>query len=160
LLPLCSLSQQEYFDRVQEEKFSVQGLSTNDLLRKDYKEWIIGSTKLGIASALLPINQWAEMDSNLAAGFGKFTQGRNLNILLSMNAFTNPDFKRDLVIFCASEEEHDKLFAYLQTNGLDLKPVELTGQNQSDTGFIAYYQQGNLGISRKKLHPLMDQYLR
>ena len=159
LLPISTLSQQQYFDKVQEEKFNVQGLSTNDLLRKDYKEWTIGTTKLGIASALLPIQEWAEMDNNLATEFGQFTQSRNLNILLSMNAFTDPDFKRHLVIFSESKDEHDKLFTYLQSNGLDLKALEIAGQDQGDHGYIAFYQQGNLGISRKKMHPLMGEYL-
>lgn len=158
LLPLCPLSQQEFFDKVQEEKFNVQGLSTNDLLRKDYKEWTLGGTRCGISSALLPIKEWAQMDRALAVGFGAFTKDRNLDLLLSMNAFTDPDFNRDLVIFCRTEDEHGKLLGYLQEKGLDLEPLEFEGQNQGATGFIGFYHQGNAGISRKKMQPMLADY--
>ncbi len=158
LLPLCPLSQQEYFDKVQLEKFNVQGLSTNDLLRKDYKEWTLGQIQCGIASALLPLKEWAQMDGALAAGFAAFTKDRGLNLLLSMNAYTDPGFNRDLVIFCQTEEEHDKLLGYLQEKGLDLKPIELAGQKQGETGFVGFFNQGNLGISRKKMQPLLAAF--
>ena len=155
VLSLCPLPQQEFFDTVQREKFNVAGLSTNDLLRKDYKEWQFGTVKCGIGSALLPLEQWAEIDNDLAAGFAKFAADRNLDLLLSMNAYTNPEFNRDLVIFCKSKDAHDQLLAYLQENKLDLTPIDCPGQKQSDSGFITFHKQGNLGVSRKKLQPLL-----
>jgi exopolyphosphatase len=158
VLPLCPLSQQEFFDTVQKEKFNVAGLSTNDLLRKDYKEWQFGTMKCGIGSALLPLEQWAEIDNDLATGFAKFAAGRNLDLLLSMNAYTNPEFNRDLVIFCKSKDAHDQLLAYLQENKLDLTPIDCPGQKQGDNWFITFYKQGNLGMARKKLQPLLTDF--
>ncbi|RUM46456.1 MAG: hypothetical protein DSY80_02160, partial [Desulfocapsa sp.] len=121
VLPLCPVSQQEFFDNVQKEKFNVVGLSTNDLLRKDYKEWQFATMKCGIGSALLPVSDWSEMDKDLAAGFAAFSKKQNLDLLLSMNAYTDPDFHRDLVLFCKSKDAHDALFAYLQDNILFLE---------------------------------------
>ncbi len=155
VLPLCPLPQQEFFDTVQKEKFNVAGLSTNDLLRKDYKEWQFGTVKCGIGSALLPVKQWTEIDTNLVSGFAEFAAAGALDILLSMNAYTNPTFSRDLVIFCKSKSGHDRLFAYLQENKLDLTPLDCPGQKQNDSGFISFHRQGNLGLSRKKLQPLL-----
>jgi len=159
ILPLCPLSQQEFFDLVQDAKFNVAGLDTNDLLRKDYKEWKLGSSRLGIGSALLPVSEWSDMDDNLAAGFEKFCAERNLDLLLSMNAYANPGFQRDLLIYSASQEVHDRLHGYLQENGLDLSTIDCPDQKQAATGYLAYYSQGNLGISRKKLQPLLADYL-
>ncbi len=158
LQPLCPLPRQEYFDKVQQAKFSVEGLSTNDLLRKDYKEWVLGQTKLGIGSALLQLKEWAQMDGDLAAGFDAFCQERNLDLLLSMNAYTDPDFNRDLAIYCQTEGEHEKLLAYLQEKGLDLESIEIEGQEKDSPGFIGFYKQGNLGISRKKMQPILAAY--
>jgi len=159
VLPLCPLSQQEFFDRVQEAKFNVDGLSTNDLLRKDYKEWQLGGSKVGIGSALLPATDWTEMDGDLATGFETFCTGRKLDLLLSMNAFSNPNFRRDLVLFTKSKDASDKLYAYLQDKGLELSEIENTEQKQSANGHIAFYNQGNLGVSRKKLQPFLAEYL-
>ncbi len=158
VLPLCSLSQQEFFDNVQKEKFNVVGLSTNDLLRKDYKEWQLGTMKCGIGTALLSVKQWAEIDNNLASGFAEFAAARTLDILLSMNAYRNPDFNRDLVVFCKSKSAHDRFLAYLQENKLDLTPLDYPGQKQNDGGFLSFHRQGNLGISRKKIQPLLTDF--
>jgi len=155
ILPLCPLSQQNFFDKVQKEKFNVAGLSTYDLLRKDYKEWQLGTVKCGIGSALLPVGDWAGTDNDLASGFAEFTANRNLDLLLSMNAYTNPDFNRDLVVFCKSKDAHDKLVNYLQENALALTPLDCSEQKQTESGFIGFYKQGNIGISRKKLQPLL-----
>jgi len=158
LLPLCHLSQQEFFDTLQREKFNVVGLSTNDLLRKDYKEWQFGTVKCGIGSTLLPVKQWVEIDNDLASGFAAFAADRTLDVLLSMNAYTNPDFNRDLVVFCKSKSTHDRLLDYLQENKLDLTPLECPGQKQDNRGFISFHRQGNLGLSRKKLQPLLADF--
>ncbi len=159
ILPLCPLSQQEFFDKVQEAKFNVDGLSTNDLLRKDYKEWQLGDSRVGIGSALLPVTDWIEMDTELATGFEAFCTDRKLDLLLSMNAFSNPDFGRDLVLFTKSKDASDKLYGYLQDKGMELSAIENTEQKQSVNGYIAFYRQGNLDISRKKLQPFLSDFL-
>jgi len=158
LLPLCPLSREDFFSQVQKAKFSVQGLSTNDLLRKDYKQWMLGKTLCGIGSALIALEDWARMDSDLSRGFEDFTVERKLDILFSMNAFTNPDFHRHLVIYTKTQAEHDRLLVFLQENGLDLKLMNLEGQKKDGAGYIQFYEQGNLKISRKKLHPILKDF--
>ncbi len=155
VLPLCPLARQDYFDQVQKEKFNVTGLSTHDLLRKDYKEWQLGSVKCGIGSALLPVSSWAERDSNLVSGFAAFAAQRGLDLLLSMNAYTAPDFQRDLIVYSQSKADHDRVFDFLQEKKLSLTPLECNRQQSVNNGFISCYTQGNLGISRKKMQPLL-----
>lgn len=159
ILPLCPFSQQDFFDSVQEAKFNVDGLSTNDFLRKDYKEWKLGESLLGIGSALLPVSDWVALDSNLATGFALFCKDRNLDLLLSMNAYSNPDFRRDLVVFTESKDANDKLYTYLQEQGMQLSVIKYPGKQQPANGYIAFYSQGNLDISRKKLQPFLVGYL-
>ncbi|MEN8188661.1 MAG: DHHA2 domain-containing protein [Thermodesulfobacteriota bacterium] len=158
LLPLCSLSRQEFFDNIQREKFSVTGLSTGDLLRKDYKQFQFETVRCGISSALLPVSQWQELDNDLLSGFMTYAASCELEVLLSMNAYTNPDFNRDLVIYCRTKEGHDNLLACLQNNSLDLTPIEYPGQQEKGGVFISFHRQGNLGISRKKLQPLLAEF--
>ncbi len=159
ILPLCPLPQQEFFERVQEAKFNVDGFSSNDFLRKDYKEWQLGKSRVGIGSALLSVIDWIKMDADLAVGFETFCTAKKLDLLLSMNAFHKPDFQRDLVLFTKSKDESDALYAYLQGKGLKLSAVENLKQQQPENGYIAFYHQGNLDISRKKLQPLLLEYL-
>lgn len=158
IFPLCPLSRQDFFDNIQREKFNVAGLSTAELLRKDYKEFKFETVRCGIGSALLPISQWKEMDKDLFSGFADFAAARNLDVLLSMNAFASPDFSRDLVVYCTTKEVHDALVVHLQNNALDLTPHEYAGEQQEGNGFMSFYHQGNLGISRKKLQPVLAEY--
>ncbi len=158
LLPLCPLLREDFFNKVQEAKFNVRGLTTNDLLRKDYKEWQLTAIRCGIGSALLPVADWCAMDNDLAAGFAAYADTRQLDLLLSMNAYTNPGFQRDLVIFSPDKKRHDALLAFLNDNGLALTPLSCPDQQPAATGVISFYSQGNLGISRKKLQPLLSDF--
>jgi len=158
LLPIFAADQYHFFNRVQEEKFNVESLSSSDLLRKDYKQWQLGKTLCGIASALLPVQQWGEKDSHLCKEFAAYADTRNLDILLAMNAYTNPEFNRDLVIFSRDTAVHDRVAAFLLQQGLELSEITMTSQAACKYGKISYYSQGNLGISRKKLQPMLDSF--
>ena len=157
ILPLYPLPREEFFANIQREKFSVAGLSTNDLLRKDYKEFQFETVRCGIGSALLPVSQWQDMDNNLMAGFASYAVTNELGVLLSMNAYTNPDFNRDLVIYCVDKEDHDQLLEYLHGSGLELSVIEYP-EAQEGEGCISFHCQGNLAISRKKLQPLLADF--
>ena len=158
LLPICPLLREEFFSRVQEAKFNIQGLSTVDLLRKDYKEWQLGKMRCGIGSALLPVADWCAMDNDLAAGFAAYADQQQLDLLLSMNAYTDPDFQRDLVVYSPTEERHQQLVSFLNENELALQPITCPDQVPVAKGFHGLYSQGNLAVSRKKLQPLLADF--
>ncbi|MEN8140899.1 MAG: DHHA2 domain-containing protein [Thermodesulfobacteriota bacterium] len=153
LLPIFASEQDKFFGRVQEEKFNCSDLSTPDLLRKDYKQWQLGAINCGIGSVLMPVVDWLAKDNELAQAFSDFAAERGLDVLLAMNAYTNPGFSRDLVIFATSQEAHDKLLAELKDKGL-----ELTSLDVKLAGAISCHNQGNLGISRKKLQPILAAF--
>ena len=158
LMKSCPLGQAEYFDKVQQAKFNTADLGTFDLLRKDYKEFKFSKIFCGIASALLPLVQWGAKDTELCLGFESYAHRRNLDLLLSMNAYTDTGFSRDLAIYCKDTDRHDKLIGFLQEKGLDLTPASLRDQKPCLEGKISFHRQGNLAISRKKLSPLLNEY--
>jgi exopolyphosphatase len=158
LLKKFPIDQSEYFEYIQREKFNVSNLTTTDLLRKDYKEWHWGTVSCGIASVLLPVEQWGEKDNRLCQKFAAYAETRSLDILLAMNAYKNPDFKRDIVLFCREAAVHDDVVTFLQQQGLELREREMKDQETCTFGKISYYSQGNFGISRKKLQPMLDQF--
>ncbi|MBL4902192.1 MAG: DHH family phosphoesterase [Desulfocapsa sp.] len=158
LFPLCPLARQDFFDTIQREKFNVSGLSTADLLRKDYKEFQSKKIRYGISSIHLSVKQWEEMDKDLLSGFVKYATARKLDVLLSMNAFVEHCFSRDLIVFSRIKEVHDNLCMHLQTLSLDLLACDFTEQLQEDKGFICFYHQGHSCVSRKMLQPLLALY--
>ena len=159
LLPIFAADQHHFFNTVQEEKFNVESLSTTDLLRKDYKQWQLGEAACGIGSVLMPVKKWTKRDPDLAKAFVDFAIERGLEVLLAMNAYTDPDFKRDLVIYATNQEMHDTLLNEMQAKGLELNTIVTAEINEPSFGIISYYSQGNLAISRKKLHPILSDLL-
>ncbi len=154
LMALTGLEQKALFDKLQFEKFNVSSLGSYDLLRKDYKEWQLGDIKCGIGSVLMPALDWIKKDSDLLNVFQKYTKDRNLDVLLVMNAFTDPDFVRNLGVYIPDSGLREKTIKFLESSDLGLEIM--------DSGFgdgeIAFYHQGNLGISRKKLQPILSDF--
>ncbi len=159
ILPLCPIPGQELFEKLQYEKFDVKGLSTNDLLRKDYKEYHCGRLQYGIASVHLSIRQWKEMDIDFAVVFSEFAANRKLDLLFAMNSYNSPDFHRELIVFWQTEDGQRKLLKYLQGHSLALRPVDGVDQKQLHNGIITFYSQENSVISRKRLQPLLENFL-
>ncbi len=158
LMTSCSLDGDTFFRAIQKAKFDTDDLGTFDLLRKDYKEFKFNSTRCGIASALLPMVLWDKKDPELCLGFETYVKRRDLDVLISMNAYTDPEFNRDLAVYYADPVEHERLIDFLQEKGLELTEIDLDNQKPCLEGRISFYRQGNLGISRKKLSPMLDDY--
>jgi hypothetical protein len=62
------------------------------------------------------------------------------------------------VLFCREAAVHDDVVTFLQQQGLELREREMKDQETCTFGKISYYSQGNFGISRKKLQPMLDQF--
>jgi len=150
------LDSTKLFDKLQFEKFNVSSLESFDLLRKDYKEWQMGSVKCGIGSVLLPVEQWIEKDPDIVAACDRYLKERELDVLFAMNAFTNPEFTRQIAVYIPDENLRGKTISFLESSELGLDKIDTSNlKNASDCSF---YNQANLGISRKKLQPILKDF--
>jgi len=109
----------------------------------------MGAVRCCIASVLLPIVRWQEKDPRLPASLAGFAAQRGLDALLAMNAFTDPEFRRELVVWAADEALHARLAGFLESSDLGLAKQSGGGTR------VAFYSQGNASYSRKKLQPLL-----
>jgi len=157
LFEITGADQSELFDKLQAEKFNTSALDTPDLLRKDYKEWQMGAVKLGISSVLLPVKEWLKKDPSIVEKFSKYAQSRKLDILLAMNAYTDPEFKRELVVFSADDQLKEKTVSFLLNSKIGLETIA-AGRVKGAGKNIAFFYQGDLSKSRKKLQPLLNEY--
>ncbi len=155
LLSLSGADQQELFDALQREKFNVSALSSADLLRKDYKEWQMGGQRVGISSVLLSIPDWLAKDSDLSGSLNTYAQAKGLDLLLAMIAYADPDFTRELVVYCPDPSLRSRVVTFLEESDLGLKPVASDSVNESTN----LYTQANVAVSRKKLQPLLVAFL-
>ncbi len=154
LIGIADLDQNALFEKLQFEKFNVSSLGSYDLLRKDYKEWQLGNIKCGIGSVLMPAMDWVKKDTDILKAFQDFAKERKLDVLLAMNAYTDPEFTRNIGVFIPDSDNRDKTIRFLESSNLGLEIME-TGL--SGSGLVFYYQS-NLGISRKKLQPILNDF--
>lgn len=154
LLTLTGVNRSSLFDTLQKEKFNVSALSTADLLRKDYKEWKLGPCQVGVSSVLLSVADWLAKDAKLSASLAAYVAERKLNVLIAMNAYTEPKFTRELVVYCPEATLRGKLLGFLTGSELGLSPIASTKADSA----TALYAQANESYSRKKLQPLIDGF--
>jgi exopolyphosphatase len=154
IIDITGLDSGKLFEKLQFEKFNVSSLGSYDLLRKDYKEWQLGSVKLGIGSVLLPIEDWVSKDPDIAEECDRYLKERKLDVLLAMNAFTSPGFTRQLVINIPDESLRADTVAFLEGSDLGLERLDVNSSANS----CIFYNQKNLGISRKKLQPILKEH--
>ncbi|KAJ1531165.1 Exopolyphosphatase [Nowakowskiella sp. JEL0078] len=105
----------QLYEKLQNAKSSVTHLSNRDLLRKDYKEWVIDDLRLGISSLNWFVqgeNGWANRDgSNEVEGWEKLSLSieewageRKLDIIIVMTSFDhsvnqeNRGFEREFIV--------------------------------------------------------------
>ncbi len=146
------------FDALQTAKFDVSNLGTEDLLRKDYKEWEAGSSRYGISSVLTPLSNWIAKDPELVQGMSDYLRSRGLKCLIAMMAYTGADdaFHRELVVLAPDRALRARLLALLEANvsGLDpMHPSDLSGAEEAD-----FFSQADLSVSRKKLQPVLHRF--
>ncbi len=149
------IDRDKVFERLQFEKFNTAPLSSYDILRKDYKEWGMGSKKTGFSSALISMENWLKKDPQILDAAEKYYTKNSLDILFIMIAYTEPKFTRELILFTKDAVLLESVYAYLQENGGELAPPPVKVPVDRRAGF---YLQGNLGWSRKKLQPVVQEY--
>ncbi len=156
LIEKKGIDREGLFEKLQFEKFNVSSLGSYDLLRKDYKEWNLGGKMCGIGSVLMPVNDWFKKDPDIVASFEKYRRERSLDVLLAMNAFTEPEFTRNLVVYVPDSGLREKLVSFLERSDLGLERLDTAGIKGAEK--IDAYNQKNLGVSRKKLQPLLKEF--
>lgn len=154
LVEITDLDSEKLFKKLQFEKYNVSSFGSYDLLRKDYKEWQLGSVKLGIGSVLLSLEDWTEKDPDMPDKISRYSRERNLDVFLSMNAFRAPEFKKQLVVYIPDLKLKEKTIAFLEDSDLGMEKLEISLSSDS----CVFYNQKNLKISRKKLQPLVKEF--
>lgn len=155
LIAETSIDTNKIFTQLQFEKFNTSSLSSFDILRKDYKEWVVGSKKIGFSSALISLEKWLKKDSLLLDSVEKFYTESSLAFLFIMIAYREPDFKRELILYSKDKKLREQVYNFLQKEEIQLEtplfnvPIDERAE---------FYVQKNTKLSRKKLQPIVQQF--
>lgn len=145
------------FSDLQQAKFNVSGLDSEQMLMKDLKSVSGPDMNLGISVLYLPLPDFLArpgMEAELSA----FCQRMGFDLLLLMSiSFTKTQQPiRELGVFSLSQSIREQVSFYLdqaQNPALDLRPISCVHPH------VDAYHQGNTTASRKKLLPLLKDFL-
>ncbi|KAI4241402.1 MAG: hypothetical protein L6R40_004578 [Gallowayella cf. fulva] len=98
-----------FYDEIDASKKNIDGLSFEDILRKDYKQWMENGLHLGMASVVRRLEfifekgieeSSGDKEDQFVTSIGDFMADRNLTIFAIMTTSTSPsgEFQRELYI--------------------------------------------------------------
>ncbi|CAN9514416.1 unnamed protein product [Ophioblennius macclurei] len=145
------------FNALQNAKFDVSGLNTEQMLLKDMKA-VSGNLNLAISVLYITLEDFLQREG-LEAELSSFCQKLGFDLLLLMTiSFTeSKEPIRELAVFSHSAPYRQQVSQYLEqarNPALNLSPIS------SPHPSISAYQQGNTLASRKKLLPLVKEFLK
>ncbi|KAM6968118.1 exopolyphosphatase PRUNE1 [Aplochiton taeniatus] len=144
------------FQSLQDAKFDVSGLTTEQMLLKDMKAASGGDLDLAISVLYMTLEEFlqrAALEEELEA----FCQRKHYSVLLVMTiSFSDQQEPfRQLAVYSATDLYRVELSGVLEQNpSLNLSPISCPHPH------ITAYLQGNRLASRKKLLPIVKDFLR
>ncbi|XP_074538694.1 exopolyphosphatase PRUNE1 [Halichoeres trimaculatus] len=145
------------FNTLHNAKFDVSGLNTEQMLLKDMKA-VSGSLNLAISVLYITLEdflQRAGLEAELSNFCSKF--GFDLLLLMTISFTESKEPIRELAVFSHSNTCRQQVSLYLEqarNPALNLSPIS------SPHPHISAYQQGNALASRKKLFPIVKDFLK
>ncbi|XP_072317360.1 exopolyphosphatase PRUNE1 [Eucyclogobius newberryi] len=148
----------ELFSELQEAKFNVSGLNLEQMLKKDLKSVSGPDLHLGISVLYRPLQHFLDGRA-LEAELSAFSQrmGFDLLLLMSISFSATQQPIRELGVFSISQPIREQVSLYLEqaeSPALELRPISCVHPH------ITAFHQGNSVASRKKLLPLLKDFVK
>ena len=162
----------DFYERITHAKQDIEGLTVQEILMKDYKEWNEHGRKLGISSVVRPLSYLVDKSirekarHSLEQDITAFCDDRGLSVYAIMTAFKGRkgEFQRQLLL--QDNEPGDQTavaFTRETAKQLNLKDLDLDVAKQLDSDkaipWRDFWSQGDIKKSRKQVAPLLRQYM-
>ncbi|KAK4539709.1 hypothetical protein LTR36_010420 [Oleoguttula mirabilis] len=160
-----------FFEELNAAKTHLDGLSLEDILRKDYKQWSEGELTLGISSVVKPVEYLQDKaESDFVQSLVTFAKERKLQLYAVMTSYTTESggFARQLLLLSLDHEKSSdaaQSFAETCTDELQLQDGKLdslsvAGEGVEKIPWMRLWDQKNVGASRKRVGPLLREAMR
>ena len=168
LIQAGSVDHADLYEELVRARSDLAGLSSRQLLGRDYKEGSSGGVRFGMSSVPLLLDSWNRRDRRIAKAVSGFLEEKELDLLLVFLYRHGRVFKRQLV-FCGAEE---KLVTHVASRlagplGLaqmpvmaDEKPAAQSPRRDGGRAVVILgFAQANSGESRKRIEPRIHEIL-
>jgi exopolyphosphatase len=161
-------NREKYFKELTSAKEDLDGMSLEDILRKDYKEFDENGLKLGMASTVKSL-QYLEDKATNGQTFLKevenFAKTRDLAVVAVMTAFSDDSgkFARELLVWGFGDDgtKSAKKFCGDNTDALGLKMGSKGHWNKDENStWLGVWDQEKVANSRKQVAPMLRRALK
>ncbi|XP_066465163.1 exopolyphosphatase PRUNE1 isoform X2 [Eleutherodactylus coqui] len=147
------------FDSLQNAKFDVSGLTTDQMLRKDLKTLFSQDLKLAVSAIYVDVEEFLRR-KDVERELQDFCQRHNYNAVIAMSiAFTSTNEPmRQMAVYSQQGALKTMVSSALKqatTPSLELVPLPCPHCKH-----VTAYSQGNTAASRKKVLPILKDLLR
>ncbi|KAI8969341.1 hypothetical protein BDF20DRAFT_826847 [Mycotypha africana] len=153
-----------YFHNIEKVKSQVDRMSSYDILRRDYKEFVVGPYRIGTSAVTWYFDGWAKRDSPqiIEEAAYSYAQERQLDMEVILTAFDHDregkgDYRRELAILILNPQLQGVKHTIERDEQIQLK--RKTGEFDGATKSLTFYSQGNLKMSRKQVWPMLKQLI-
>jgi inorganic pyrophosphatase/exopolyphosphatase len=158
LARIAGVQEGELYVELLAARQGLPGLSSRDLLRRDYKGGEAGGVRFGISSSPVSLRRWRERDPVPEEAVHRFREERGLGLLLVMIAYEQPGaggFRRELGVAAAGGRLARAVLDWLQAAGVWLRELPEAAPDRQ----VRWFAQEAVEISRKKLEPRLRAWL-
>lgn len=168
----------EFYEEINAAKGDIEGLALNDILRKDYKEWMEDGKKLGISSLVKPLkflvskareeNPQNHKEDCFDTAISGFMSARDISIFAIMTTSTSKEkgFQRELLlqarpaVATIASKFSAQAGAELRLEELNVPGVFEYNTPAEEHEFRKVWIQRDVSKSRKQVAPLLRKAMR
>ena len=164
-------NRQAYYEEIDAAKRDIGGLSLDEVLQKDYKQWTENGLRLGISSVVKPLGflvNKAESGPALKEGIKRFMEERELSIYAIMTTSTTSDeeFQRELYLQARKAAAGpiskfiDQAVSELSLQDLEIDGLRAQKMLESESLGPWIWRQKAVSKSRKQVAPLLREAMK
>lgn len=160
----------DYYNDIETVKSKVDHLVTRDLLRKDYKEWVVNGYRIGTSSLPWYLNGLLNRDGydQVVKDAWTFSEERQLDMCVILTSYdhssTGGGYERELAFFVKNPKllpikekmENDQ---HIGLNSLHQEHHNNAVHKLNDDPTVGFYNQENIKLSRKQIWPILQDLL-
>lgn len=148
-----------FYDRIQSVKLSVTGMSLQDLLRRDYKEYDTPLGKLGMSTVNRKISFLRSQFPDFNRDYKKFVTDQGLNTHFTMTVSGQGDeFERGGMVLTENKNVIE-LFAKMGKEKYGIREIPEKFEDIKDGWTCWVYYQDDVFASRKQITPLIREIM-
>jgi exopolyphosphatase len=159
LLEVTGRRQDDLFRDLHQARQELGGLSSGELLARDYKKWESPLGRYGMSSVLLSQVQWRQREPRLAPHLAAFAAAKGLELMVVLLIKQGDEFRREMLLYGRDKGLVHDLACFLNSEGAQLTAENTGGPEPAGPGWLASHCQGNRAMSRKELQPLIHRFL-